>query len=132
MATQDDLNTPAIAVVGFVGAILIFAIILLLVVVFHGAKQDMESQRYGANGRLLYPQISKLTTDQQGHLAMYDRVNQKFIPITLAMELVVAELTKDPDANVTGPAAPQPETPDDTELPDKTKAEKEGKNNASS
>jgi hypothetical protein len=97
------------------------------VVVFHGAKQDIESQRYGAGGRPLYPQISKLTTDQQGHLAMYDRVNQKFIPITLAMKLVVAELTKDPDANVTGPAAPQPK-----ELPDKTEAEKEGKNNASS
>lgn len=114
MTTQDDLNTPVIAVVGFVSVTVIFVIVILLAVVFHSVNRDLEQERLERGG-VLYPQISKLDTDQQGHLAMYDKVDQRFIPISRAMRLVVAELAADPEAQVTGPASPIVVPPDATE-----------------
>jgi hypothetical protein len=111
MTTQDDLNTPVIAVVGFVSVTVIFVIVILLAVVFHSVNRDLEQERLERGG-VLYPQISKLDTDQQGHLAMYDKVDQRFIPISRAMRLVVAELSAAPEAQVTGPASPIVVPPD--------------------
>ncbi len=103
MATQDDLNTPAIAVVGLVGAIVVFAIIVLLMVVFYRAESR---QRYARDGNRPYSPVSQLVTDQQVTLARYGWVNQRrgiaHIPVTRAMDLVVAELSRDPEAVVTG------------------------------
>ena len=114
MTTQDDLNTPVIAVVGFVSVTVIFVIVILLAVVFHSVNRDIEQERLDSGG-VLYPQISKLDTDQQGHLAMYDKVDQRFIPISRAMRLVVAELAANPEAQVTGPASPTVVPADATE-----------------
>lgn len=114
MAAQDDLNTPAVAVVGLVGAIVVFAIIVLLMVVF----QRVESrQRYLKDVSRAYSQVSQLTTDQQGRLASYGWVDQKkgiaHIPVSRAMDLVATELSRDPGAVVTGVAQPDVQPPDD-------------------
>ena len=128
--TQDDLNTPAIAVVGFVSVVVVFVIIILLTVVFHSVNQGMERERLKSGG-VLYPQISKLDTDQQGHLAMYDKVDQHFIPIKRAMQLVVAELSANPNAQVTGPAeatvVPPAEPTDEVAPEDETEPNMGGK-----
>ena len=108
MTTQDDLNTPVIAVVGFVSVTVIFVIVILLAVVFHSVNRDLEQERLDSGG-VLYPQISKLDTDQQGHLAMYDKVDQRFIPISRAMRLVVAELAADRVAGEKRSGAPDSE-----------------------
>lgn len=113
MATHDDLNTPAIAVVGLIGTLIVLAIVVLLVVVFH---QVEARQRYAKDVSQPYPQVSKLKADQQGRLAAYGWVDEKKriarIPVTRAMDLVAAELSRDPDADVTGvPEADAPTQP---------------------
>ena len=111
MATRDDLNTPVIAVVGLIGAICVFAVIVLLMVVFRRVEsQQREEKEFGQSGA----ELRELAADQEGRLADYGWVDKNKgiarIPITRAMELVVAELTRDPSAVVTGvaPAEVQP------------------------
>ena len=120
MATRDDLNTPVIAVVGLLGAIVVFALIVLLMVVFHRVEAR---QRYARDVDQPYAQVTQLLAEQQGRLAGYGWVDQKkgiaHVPIDRteygpgAMDLVVAELLQDPNAAVTGAAAPGTQTPDD-------------------
>ncbi len=103
MATHDDLNTPAIAVVGLIGALIVLAIVVLLMVVFH---QVEARHRYAKDVSQPYPQVSKLKADQQGRLAAYGWVDEEKktaqIPVSRAMDLVAAELSRDPNADVTG------------------------------
>jgi len=113
MATHDDLNTPAIAVVGLIGTLIVSAIVVLLIVVFH---QVEARQRYAKDVSQPYPQVSKLKADQEGRLAAYGWVDEKekiaHIPVTRAMDLVAAQLSRDPNADVTGvPEADAPTPP---------------------
>ena len=107
MTARDDLNTPAIALVGLIGAIVVFAIVVLLMVVFYRVEAD---QQFAKDVSQPYGQASRLAADQQGRLASYGWVDQKrgiaYIPVTRAMELVVSELAQDPEADVTGVAPP--------------------------
>ncbi len=111
MATQDELNTSAIAVVGFLGAIILFAVLVILMIVFF---QVEAREQYAKDTSQAYGQVSKLTADQQGRLASYGWVNEEsgvaYIPVKRAMDLVAAELSRDPHADVTGvpPQAVQP------------------------
>jgi hypothetical protein len=94
MATRNDINTPAIALVGFLSAILFFAIVILLQAIFYQyqAQQRLES---GASQSPL--ELTNLVQNQQARLAEYRWVDQKkgvvAIPIDRAMELVVADLS---------------------------------------
>ncbi len=120
MATHDDLNTSAIAVVGLLGALIVFAVIVLLMVMF---RQVQSRQHYAKDVSQPYTEMSKLAADQEGRLAAYGWVDEKRkiarIPVTRAMDLVAAELARDPNAHVTGvPAA-------STQPPDERKQEKE-------
>ncbi len=114
MATHDDLNTSAIAIVGFVGAIVVFAIIVLLMVIFH---QVEARQQYSKDISQSYAQVSKLTADQQGRLAAYGWVNEEkkiaHIPVARAIDLVVEELSRDPNADVTGAGSGDMQPPDE-------------------
>ena len=110
MATQDDLNTPAVAVVGLIGTIIVLAIVLLLTVVFRRAESRQRDQRDVGRPD---SQISR----QEGTLADYGWVDEKkgiaHIPITAAMELVVDELSRDPHAVVTGVVREDVQPPDE-------------------
>ncbi len=92
MAVQDDLNTPVIAVVGLLGAILMVVIIVLLMVVYyHVASQE----EYAKNTSQTPIQLTDLVAGQQAELAEYRWVDQRqgtvAIPIGRAMDLVVGE-----------------------------------------
>lgn len=115
MGEQEELDTSVVAVVGLIGAVVVFAIIVLLTVVFHHVEAR---QQYEKDIRQSYAQVSKLTADQQGRLASYGWVNQQkgvaHIPIDRAKELVVAELSRDPRARVAGPERQDPQPPQQT------------------
>jgi hypothetical protein len=93
MATGDDVNTPVIALVGFISALLFFAIIILLEVAFYWAEAQ---QRYEKDMSQAPLELTTLTHNQQARLAEYRWVDEKkgvvAIPIDRAMELVVADL----------------------------------------
>ncbi len=113
MATQDDLNTSAIALVGFVGAVLVFAVIVVLMIIFHRveARQRSEKEVEPAYGR-----VTQLAADQQGRLADYGWIDREKriarVPIQRAMELVVDELSENPEADVIGAPLPTPDATD--------------------
>jgi len=94
MATGDDVNTPVIALVGFISALLFFAIIILLEVAFYWAEAQ---QRYEKDVSQPPLELTTLTHNQQARLAEYRWVDEKkgvvAIPIDRAMELVVADLS---------------------------------------
>ncbi len=94
MATGDDVNTPVIALVGFISALLFFAIIVLLEVVFYWAEAR---QRYERDVSQPPQELATLMHNQQARLAEYRWVDEKkgvvAIPIDRAMELVVADLS---------------------------------------
>jgi hypothetical protein len=92
---SDDLNTPKIAVVGFISAIVVFALIILMQVMFYWA---VAQQRLVKDIDQPYLEYANLTADQQAKLAKYQWIDQKEkiagIPIKRAMELVVDELSQ--------------------------------------
>ena len=98
MTTHDDLNTPMIATVGLLGAILVFAIVVLLMVVFYRfeARQQAEMNRQPP------AEVSNLVAEQQAELARYRWVNEQQkivgIPISRAMDLVVGELSREAES----------------------------------
>jgi hypothetical protein len=129
MAGQDELDTSAVALVGFVGAIVLFAVIVVLVVVFY---QVEAREQYAKDTSQAYGQVSRLAADQQGRLAGYGWVDEEDgvarIPIDRAMDLVVSELKRDPNADVTGAAAATgPAAGSDTEQAPKPDSEAAGK-----
>ena len=88
----DDPDVPASAVVGIVGAILLFAIIVGLQALFYRMEE-------GERSRKVYEQpdqaLQQLDADQLGTLTSYGWVDQQrgvvHIPIERAMALVVEE-----------------------------------------
>ncbi len=118
MAQDDDLSTSTIALVGLVGAVVVFAVILLLTIIFY---QVESRQRQEKDVGPSYAQVSKLEADQQGRLASYGWIDQKnqiaFIPVARAMDLVVAQLSRDPQAEVTGVLPPASEPAAGPEVP---------------
>jgi hypothetical protein len=97
MATRNDVNTPAIALVGFLAALLFFASIIFLQVVFY----RVEASQRTADNRQPPLELTNLIHNQQARLAEYRWVDEKkgavAIPIDRAMNLVVAELSKTPE-----------------------------------
>jgi hypothetical protein len=93
MTTNQDVNAPVIAVVGFLGVTLVFAIVVLLQVLYY----QVESRQWYEKDLAERPmELGKLLEVQQAQLAEYRWVDQQSrvvaIPIRRAMELVVREL----------------------------------------
>lgn len=92
MQTRDDLNTPAIAVVGVVGAVVVFAIVVALQAWFYNVKND-ELQRKV----IAVPDagVAGLTAAQQADLSSYRVLDEQKgivrIPVERAMQIVVRE-----------------------------------------
>jgi hypothetical protein len=95
MAMRNDVNTPAIVMVGLVSAILFFAAVVLLEVMFY---QIAARQRFDKDISQPFAELTALVQRQQARLAEYRWVDEKkriaAIPIDRAMELVVAEVSK--------------------------------------
>jgi hypothetical protein len=94
---SDDLNTPKIAVVGFISAIIVFALIILLQVMYYWAEAQ---QRLVKDVDQPYLEYANLTADQQAKLAKYQWIDKDkqvvAIPIRRAMEIVVDDLSRKP------------------------------------
>ena len=94
MASQDDLKTPTIALVGFVGAILMFAVIVLLQVVYYHIDYRLRQRKDYSQPPA---ELGNVVAQQQAKLADHD--------IEKAMETVVRdlrsgiELQADPEAS---------------------------------
>jgi hypothetical protein len=95
MPTRDDVNTPAIAMVGLISALLFFAVIVLLEVMFYRMEAQ---QRYDKDVSQPFVELTTLMDRQRAKLADYRWVDEKkgvvAIPIDRAMELVVADLSR--------------------------------------
>jgi hypothetical protein len=91
----DDLNTSIIAVVGFIGTIIIFALIIFTQVLFYWTEAK---QRVVKDIDQPFLEYANLTADQQAKLAKYQWLDQEkkivAIPVNRAMELVVDRLSK--------------------------------------
>ena len=59
MAVQDDLNTPVIAVVGLLGAILLVLIIVLLMVVYYHVASQEEYTKITSQTPTLSPMMRR-------------------------------------------------------------------------
>jgi hypothetical protein len=102
---SDDLNTSKIAAVGFISVIIVFALIILVQVLFYWTEAN---QRIVKDIDQPYLEYANLTADQQAKLAKYQWLDEKekivAIPIRRAMELVVDELSKPSASMDIGPA----------------------------
>lgn len=93
MRPLDDMNTPVIALVGIVGAILFVVLVLGLQVWFFDIQ---EIETYKKDISQAPEEITALISRQQDELREYRWVDKKNkivgIPIERAMDLVVADL----------------------------------------
>jgi FlaG/FlaF family flagellin (archaellin) len=92
----DDPNVPASAVVGIIGAILLFAIIVALQALFYSfEEQELQRKVYGQP----YEALQQLDADQVEQLNSYGWISEPdgvaHIPIERAMELTVEELAQE-------------------------------------
>lgn len=99
-AKYDDLNTPAIAIVGFVSAILTF----VSIIGFQAGYYYVESAVEVAKNRATGPTRNEtILAEQRGKLATYGWVDKEQktvgIPIDQAMALVLNEQTSSAGAN---------------------------------
>ena len=88
----DDPNVPASAMVGIVGAILLFVIIVALQALFYSMEErELADKVYSQR----YEELQRLDADQLEQLNSYGWISEPdgvaHIPIERAMELVVAE-----------------------------------------
>ncbi len=94
MQRYDDLNVTAIAIATFVGAVLTFAAILGIQVLYYAVANRQHEQKV-----IAAPTIDSDTviTEQEVKLTRYGWIdrekNQVAIPIERAMEVVVRELS---------------------------------------
>lgn len=89
----DDPNVAASAVVGVIGAILLFVIIVLLQTWFYKAEED---ERFRKVYSQPYEELQKIDNDQLEQLASYGWISEAdgvaHIPIDRAMQLISDEL----------------------------------------
>jgi hypothetical protein len=92
MADYDDVNTPLVALIGFLSAILVFAVVVALAVLYNAAQ---EREQYQKNISQPYTALENLLASDRIKLVEYRWVDQKkqtvAIPIERAMALVVAQ-----------------------------------------
>jgi hypothetical protein len=113
MAERDDLNTPLVALVGVLGTVLVFVIILFLAVLYRRVETR---QQYDKDVSQPYTAVADLANRQRGTLASYGWVDQEkgivAIPIGRAIDLVVEEIRTEGRAAVTRPDEATPSPPE--------------------
>ena len=91
MASHEDVNTPLLALIGLLGSILVFAVIVLLTILYCAAGR---TPRVRQNVGQPYAELDNLLASQRAKLVEYRWLDQKSksvaIPIDRAMQLVVA------------------------------------------
>ena len=94
MQRYNDLNTPMIALVGLLGALLTFAAIVALQVLYYSAANKQDERKLI---NVPTTESNSLLAEQEVKLTRYGWIdrekNQVAIPIERAMELVVRDLS---------------------------------------
>lgn len=97
MSHYEDLNTTKIALVGFISTVAVFALILLMIVLFHWEMAEQNQLKVVDQPAV---EFDTLAADQKAQLTKYRWLDpeQKIvqIPIKQAMELVLDQLQKPP------------------------------------
>jgi hypothetical protein len=95
MSHYEDLNTTKIALIGFIGTVLVFAVILLMIVLFERHMAELEQTKVVDQPALEY---ATLSSAQQGELATYRWIDREKkivqIPIGQAIDIVLKEMSK--------------------------------------
>ncbi len=102
MTPRDDVYTPTIAVAGFLGAIVLFAIIVLLQAVFYRVGDRLEAERQASDVPVA---LEEMRAAQRAELEGYEvdaKTRSVRIPIDRAMELVVAQYSANGDRAKSG------------------------------
>lgn len=131
MAVRDDVRTSSVALVGLIGAIALFAIIVGLQVLYYNFQQR---QHYVKDVLATPAEVAALVSRHQAILNSYAVVDPQkkkvAIPISRAMELTEREISADPEkACPWGVVVAQPAPPAGlpaTTPPAKTPAAKSG------
>jgi outer membrane biosynthesis protein TonB len=129
MSERDDLNTPLVALVGVLGTLLVFVIVLFLAVLYRRVETQ---QQYDKDVSQPYTEVADLANRQRGSLASYGWVDQEkgivAIPIGRAIDLAVREIRTEGRAAVTGPdeTAAEETPPGETPPEDAPPNEKNG------
>lgn len=93
METRDNIDTPFIALLGFLSALILFVVIIACIA-FYNMYNDAEFYQKVVISRP--EELSKVVSDQQNQLLGYRWINDASqivaIPIDTAMDLVVKEL----------------------------------------
>jgi len=93
MAYRDEVDTPLISVIGAFGAVVVFAIVIALQVIYNEAHSDLRTRR----DDIQPAELSDLVASQQAQLVEYgyDQNSERYtIPIEQAMEETVEELSQ--------------------------------------
>jgi hypothetical protein len=97
MQRYNDLNTPMIALVGFLGMLLTFITILVLEIVYYSSANRQDAQKIV---NVPTTTSNSLLAEQEVKLTRYGWINrdekQVAVPIERAMQLVVDELSATP------------------------------------
>jgi hypothetical protein len=92
---DQGVNTPIIALVGFLSTALVFALVVFVEVLYYQAQSQQVVQKDLGERPV---ELTKLVEGQQAELAQYRWVDEKnkvvAIPITRAMELTLRDLKK--------------------------------------
>ena len=100
MSHYEDLNTTKIALAGFISTVAVFALILLMIVLFHWEMAEQNQLKVVDQPAV---EFDTLAADQKAQLTKYRWLDpeQKIvqIPIKQAMELVLEELQKPPETS---------------------------------
>jgi hypothetical protein len=104
VSKSAEVNTPLVALVGVVGALVVFVLIVAAEVLFYHLEDIETYQKVTSQSP---EEISNLVAQQQVQLNSYRWVDQKkgivSIPIDRAMELVVRDLSKPTTTAAGGP-----------------------------
>ncbi|WP_145291785.1 hypothetical protein [Pirellulimonas nuda] len=115
---QDDINAPAILVVGAVSVLLTIAAILGTAVLYYYAK-GAETAKFDV---VDYQDARDAVLKQDQQIARWDGDGAKYvIPIDVAMQLVIAELQTDGGNQAAGSSAKQGQN--EAQTPAETPAE---------
>ena len=110
---SDGLNTPVIAVVGFVSAVLTFALIVAVQVLYYQVSAAETDRKVIA---VRAEEADDMLAQQEAKLARYgwvDRAKRRIaVPVERAMELVVRDLQESQESQLRDvgkkPPAPAP------------------------
>ena len=100
MSHYEDLNTTKIALAGFISTAAVFALILLMMVLFHWEMAEQNQLKVVDQPAV---EFDTLAADQKAQLTKYRWLDPERkivqIPIRQAMDLVLDELQKPQEAS---------------------------------